>query len=239
VGNKTLMPYSGLPGFSYPFFFGLLAILFSFGKGLVYFTPGLFLPLGARLRALGECGAGLLRLHRSWVAFTVGLILVYAAWWDWSGDWFWGPRFLLFASIPASLALALRASQPSMRLWVNMVTLGALALALWVGIDGAVFNVAGLDVCLINGGINGAYCQFTPEFSALWRPFELAAQYGLGPAFAQAEYLQTRAIPFLVVAPVAGLYVAAPLLRAIGKQAQELVGARWPVARARLAGWRW
>ena len=34
AGEKTIMPFSGLPGFSYPFLLGLLAILFSFGKGL-------------------------------------------------------------------------------------------------------------------------------------------------------------------------------------------------------------
>ena len=44
-GIKTIMPYSGRPGFSYPFLFGLLSILFSFGNGLLFFTPGLLLPI--------------------------------------------------------------------------------------------------------------------------------------------------------------------------------------------------
>jgi len=39
-GFANAMPYSGQPGFSYPLFFGVLAILFSFGKGLLFFTPG-------------------------------------------------------------------------------------------------------------------------------------------------------------------------------------------------------
>ena len=43
-----------LPGFNYPFFFGLLALLLSFGKGLIFYAPGLFLPLRSRLRALGK-----------------------------------------------------------------------------------------------------------------------------------------------------------------------------------------
>ena len=124
AGEKTIMPYSGLPGFSYPFLFGLLAILFSFGKGLVFFTPGLFLPLKERLRTLGEGGSALGRLHVSWLLFTAGLVLIYASWWDWSGDWFWGPRFFLFASVPASFALALWASRPSPRLWVNAAGAG-------------------------------------------------------------------------------------------------------------------
>jgi hypothetical protein len=35
-GGDNGLPYAGLPGFSYPFFLGLLAILFSFGRGLVF-----------------------------------------------------------------------------------------------------------------------------------------------------------------------------------------------------------
>ena len=42
AGHPTVLPYSGLPGFSYPLFFGLLSVLFSFGKGLVFFAPSLF-----------------------------------------------------------------------------------------------------------------------------------------------------------------------------------------------------
>jgi hypothetical protein len=239
AGSKTLSPYSDLTGFSYPIFFGLLAILFSFGKGLIYYTPGLFLPLWSRLRALGERGAALARLHNAWLLFTAGLILAYASWWGWHGDWFWGPRFFLFASIPASFALAIRASQPSSRLWVNALTLLAVALAVWVGIDSAVFNVAGLSVCEVNNGVNRVYCEYTPELSALWRPFELAAQYGLGSAFAQAEYFQSRAALFLICAPLAGLYIAAPLLRVTANQTRELVVALWPRALKLRAGWRW
>ena len=42
AGRRTALPYSGLPGFSYPLFFGVLSVLFSFGRGLVFFAPGLF-----------------------------------------------------------------------------------------------------------------------------------------------------------------------------------------------------
>ncbi len=44
-GLKTIMPYSGIPGFSYPFFLGFLSIIFSFGKGLIFFIPALCLRL--------------------------------------------------------------------------------------------------------------------------------------------------------------------------------------------------
>ena len=61
-GFQTLLPYSGLPGFSYPLILGILSILFSFGKGLLFFTPGLVLvgneaeriSPGAKLRQLQQ-----------------------------------------------------------------------------------------------------------------------------------------------------------------------------------------
>jgi hypothetical protein len=36
-GFQTVLPYSGLPGFSYPLFFGVLSIVFSIGKGIIFF----------------------------------------------------------------------------------------------------------------------------------------------------------------------------------------------------------
>jgi hypothetical protein len=48
AGFRTILPYSGREGFSYPLFFGVLSILLSFGKGLVFFAPGLVLSLVER-----------------------------------------------------------------------------------------------------------------------------------------------------------------------------------------------
>lgn len=238
-GPKTIMPFSGAGGFSYPFLFGLLAILLSFGKGLVFYTPGLFLPVRSLLRALGERGAALWRLHAAWLLFVAGLVLIYSPWWGWHGDWFWGPRFFLFASIPASFALALWVSRPSPRLWVNALVLGALALSIWVGIDSAVFGLADLQACQVNNSQNIAYCQYTLEFSALWRPLVNLIIYGPGATFARIEDFLPRATLFLVLAPLAGLYIAAPLLRAIAAQTRALAARLWPRARVLRAGWRW
>jgi len=104
-GPRTVLPYSGLPGFSYPLFFGLLSVLLSFGKGLLFFVPGLLLP--SREWMHDE----LKGMHRLWLWFLAGMILVYASWWAWFGGWFWGPRFFLFACFPASLAIAVRLQQ--------------------------------------------------------------------------------------------------------------------------------
>ena len=238
AGDRTIMPYSGLPGFSFPFVFGVLAILFSFGKGLVYYLPGLFLPLRRQLDALGTRAASLWGPYSSWLLFVAGLVLIYASWWAWDGALFFGPRYFLIASLPASLALALWASRPSPRLWVNLIILALLTLTSWVGVDGTVFGLADLQVCQINHGQYYALCDYSLEFSALWRPFENLAHYGLTATFARVEYFQSRAAPILIMAPVVWLYVSAPLLRAITTQTRASLGV-WALAvRARLAALR-
>src|SRR6185437_9984369 len=97
-----------------------------------FFTPGLFLPVRRYLLAQGnENGPRLYTLYLLWLAFVGGMLLVYAHWWAWYGGWFWGPRFFLFASLPAALALAVRLHARNAGLGANLLTLGALALSFW------------------------------------------------------------------------------------------------------------
>ncbi|MEV0590315.1 hypothetical protein [Nonomuraea cavernae] len=165
-GRRTIMPYSGLPGFSYPIFFGMLSLIFSFGKGLL-FAPGLFLPVRQRLRYLA---AGR-QLYDLWLAFVIGLLLLYAMYWSWSGSSFWGPRYLLFAAVPAAFALAVQCYRPGDSAVADLVTVLALGLSVWAGLNGAVFGDVDVPkVCWPDGG--GQYeapiCFYTPEISALW-----------------------------------------------------------------------
>ena len=130
-GHKTVLPFSGLPGFSYPALFGILGILFSLGKGLLFFSPGLFLPVRARLDAYTTLN----RTRLVWIAVVAGMVLLYCRWWAWYGGIFYGPRFFLFASIPAALALAARltaAAGPPAAVAASVI---ALLLSLWVGVD--------------------------------------------------------------------------------------------------------
>lgn len=65
---KTVMPYSGLDGFSYPFLFGILAILFSLGKGLIFYLPGILLPVRKRMREIHDpAGVDLERAYVLWM----------------------------------------------------------------------------------------------------------------------------------------------------------------------------
>lgn len=167
-GYRTVMPYSGLPGFSYPLFFGVLSVLFSFGKGLVWFVPGL-------LTLFDRTVVQQLRLFRTragWAlaAFSVSIVLVYSKWWAWYGGDFWGPRFFLILSLPASLALAMATISPATKARMGLALL-VLTLSVWVGINGAVFGQQSMDMCWANDYALEFMCWYVPEFSALWRPF--------------------------------------------------------------------
>ena len=236
AGAHTLMPFSGNPGFSYPFLLGLLSILLSFGKGLVFFTPGLFLPMRRRMERLASLALvsrEMWKVYTLWIGFTVGLILIYSQWWAWYGGWFWGPRFFLFACVPASFALAIWTQHPSTRLWVNLSVLGALALATWVGVNGVVFGQSALDACAMNQYQFEAYCQYSPDFSVLWRPLVSAYLFGIGPRFAAVEHLQFGAVAYGVFIVVVSAYLSIPLIRAIARQTLALLASR----RALLTSW--
>lgn len=177
-GFITVMPYSGKPGFSYPIYFGVLALLFSFGKGLLFYAPGLFLPVRRQLADLRDrTSLNVVALYGACLAFVVGLLLVYGHWWAWYGGFFWGPRFLLFASIPASFALALRLRSDGASALGNAVTLVTALLSVWVGLNGAVFDQPALvSVCRANNYALETLCHNTLEYSALWRPFVVPAR---------------------------------------------------------------
>jgi len=207
AGYRNLMPYSGEPGFSYPIFFGLLSILFSFGKGLFFFAPGLLLPVRSKLLKLQqEIKLDLYAVYTLWISFMVGLVLVYSHWWAWYGGWFWGPRFLLFASIPASFALAVRLQYRDSSLKANLLTLLVLALSVWVGIDGAVFYQKNLNICMAQNFSYEFLCHYVPEFSVLWRPFVVTAQ------------LDMKEIAYVVYSVIVFVYLSFPLFASIVKQ---------------------
>jgi hypothetical protein len=163
---KTLMPYSGRTGFSYPFLLGLVSILFSFGRGLVFFMPGLLLWLSERTRRLVP--------SREWATlqllFVAGLVLVYAKWWAWYGGDSWGPRFFVIAAVPASLFVAVRLWAGHESGWDAAITLVVLALSAWVGLTGALANSWLSGVCAADNYAHAFACWYVPDFSSLWWP---------------------------------------------------------------------
>lgn len=167
-GFATLMPYSARPGFSYPLLLGLVSILLSFGKGLVFFIPALLLALVPKVRT----AAGL-RGSRTIIAVLACClpIVLYAKWWAWYGGAFWGPRFFLYLCPPAALLLALALQDETWSPLGFASVLAMLALSVWVGLDGYLFGQNQLESCWGNNYANEFLCWYVPEFSALWRPF--------------------------------------------------------------------
>lgn len=198
---KTIMPYSGLDGFSYPFFLGLLAILFSFGKGLVFYLPGLLLPVRRRLAGMPE----LYRVYLLWMLFLAGLVLAYASWWSWYGGDYWGPRFFVFGILPASLALAVALGHRQAGLLANLATLGVLLLSIWIGADSLVLGSYFPPECFVNYYEYAYVCHFTPEFSQIWYPFVRSPSPDAGQI---AEFVYYGAVLLWLAAPLASRIVA-------------------------------
>jgi hypothetical protein len=196
-GFQTLLPYSGLPGFSYPTFFGVLSLLVSFGKGLLFFAPGLFLAFGRGLEALRPVRDVLVM----WTLYLAGMVVVYGSWWAWYGGYSWGPRFLAFASVPASLLLAAQVRRPPRTLLAATIVLAAVLVSLWAGIDGATFGRFAQTTCTANHYYLESFCWYVPEFSVLWTPFVFHAQPSL------ADFV------LILYAVGTAAYVAYPLLR--------------------------
>jgi hypothetical protein len=167
-GFKTVLPFSGEIGYSYPFVLGVLSILFSFGKGLIFFCPGLVMIGWVRKSVSDPVERKLLVL---WLLIVLGLILVYASWWAWYGGWTWGPRFFLFVSVPASWVLARLVNSNYKPLILSLALLIFVSWSLWVGVNGVVFQLNTLQVCKQHNYALEALCWYVPEFSPLFRPF--------------------------------------------------------------------
>ena len=217
-GVATILPYSGRPGFSYPFLLGISSILFSFGRGLLFFTPGLALWLDSRTR---RAAARHRRALVPMLLFVVALVLVYAKWWAWYGGLSWGPRFFAFAAIPASVLLVLRIGRAGESAVADLVTLGVLALSVWVGVVGLIADSSALGFCARDNYALESLCWYVPEYSSLWHPILHA------PALTRSTAIVSAWCAIVAV------YLAAPLLSTFARSARAT-----PPALAWTRGWR-
>jgi len=134
------------------------------------------------------------------LVFVVGLVLVYAKWWAWDRGISWGPRFFLFAAIPASALIAAGIWRAGQSAAADALTLGVLALSAWVALSGAIANLTVVyRFCEGNGFANQQACDYVPNYSSLWQPVR--------------QFPHLTASTTLVVAYVAVVfgYLAAPL----------------------------
>lgn len=179
--GSSLLPYSGKPGFSYPLFLGAVSIIFSFGKGLLFFIPPIVLFLSRRrmvqAHLFGKEGLAL-------ALFSLGLLLVYSKWWAWHGAGFWGPRFFLVLIFPATYLLAVQINTIKDRFDRIVLTI-ILVASTWVGMTSLSFGeFRAIDACGSLGALTEILCYFVPEYSPLWRAFVIyQPTYILGKLF--------------------------------------------------------
>lgn len=158
-GYRTLLPYSGMPGFSNPVLIGLLGSLFSFGKSVFLFNPFLiFIFLG--------------RYEYKFylISFFVCSLLIYSSWWAWYGGFSFGTRFYIFLILP-SIYLFIKYARNANNARGFVLAL-VLVGAFWLSLSGKYFgldNVAG--VCARDNYAFEAFCWYVPEFSPLIHPF--------------------------------------------------------------------
>jgi len=214
-GYQTLLPFSGLPGFSYPTLFGMGSLILSSGKGLLFFTPGLLLAFGRGFEEVRPVRDALIM----WFLFLLGMVAVYGTWWAWYGGYSWGPRFLLFASLPATLLLATFVRRPPRGAWLATAVLVVLALSVWVGIDGQTYGQFAQSSCTANHYFLESFCWYLPEFSVLWTPLVFHAPFSWRYPALVAYAIGTSA------------YVAWPLLAEWAGSVRRDAAAAWAVHR--------
>jgi len=161
------------------------------------------------------------RLIVAMLLFVLGLIVVYAKWWAWYGGLSWGPRFFLFAAVPASALLAVRLRHLGRSASATLLVLGVLTLSSWVAVSGVVTDLSELGFCAQDEYALESLCWYTPEYSPLWRPLvdfpELSASTALVAAYSVLVYA----------------YLAAPLCARLLDASKALRPRGW-----RAAGWR-
>jgi hypothetical protein len=220
-GVPGLLPYTGIPGFSYPIFFGLISVFFSAGKGLIFYMPGI-LFLFSRSLWTNQNSAD--QFLRGGAVYSLGLILVYARWWAWTGDHFWGPRFYLFISLWAAVALALYWPRIFSEFKMLFLWTPTVLLSLWVGAQGITWGQDFQEACHNRVLDISFMCTYVPEFSSLWRVFVV---------WPEIRGRKVAYLIFFALVAVAVLWRPAVLLVAQLWERFRLLAARY-----RLSTWR-
>ncbi len=86
-------------GFNTPILVGVYGLLFSSGKSFFLYNLSTILGVFSISRFYNRFRSEALLIS----GLILGIVVIHAKWWAWSGDWAWGPRFL--AAVPPLLLL--------------------------------------------------------------------------------------------------------------------------------------
>lgn len=182
-------PQAPFETFSTPLLTGLIGLLISPGKGLVWYMPVILLLFWglSTWRTTGRFDEYALA-----VTLIVITLLFYAKWYDWTGGRTWGQRLLVMTT-PALLLLCLpaldRLRQPrgAARWWIG----GCLLHSVLVQAPGVLLNFELLEAAQMKAGITFEQLVWSPIHSPLltyWRYF--AERAWLDPIWWQPGFWQ-------------------------------------------------
>lgn len=163
-GAENLLPWGVVENFGYPILFGSTAVLFSLGRGIVFYIPAIWFMMS--VSPSRHSGVS----HRISLSMLI-LVPVYGSWWAWYGGVTFGPRFfLLLALSVAPVAARVLAGQLSPAQRVAGVS--AVLIGSWVAAAGVVFGVtpAAFDLCVAEGFRFEPMCWYSAEYSSLLAP---------------------------------------------------------------------
>jgi len=120
-----------------PLFEGFYGLLVSSGRGLLWYTPLVFVS--------AVCIRAFFKRHPREAVYGIlsllALLLLYARWYVWEGGWCWGPRFLL--PIIPILMLPIGAALGRFHRWTvsgRVSFFGVVGIAVFVSISGLLVN---------------------------------------------------------------------------------------------------
>ncbi|MFC1474850.1 ArnT family glycosyltransferase [bacterium] len=138
MGYMTIQDRETLHGFGVPLLHGLHGLLFSTGKGLLFYTPAVILSCAALPSFMKR------RRAEAWLILAVFIVFIlsFAKWNQWHGDYTWGPRFLV-PVVPLLMLPAGEIFAPEglfRKLWLKPVLVLIIAASFFVQILGAFVN---------------------------------------------------------------------------------------------------
>lgn len=163
-GNSPLMPWGTVVGFGHNIIYGVLAIFFSFGRGLIFFIPNFFLSF---IRIKDSVGVWM----NFMLFFVLSLIPIYAMWWAWYGGITYGPRFFLVACVVGAVAtteIVRQGNNYKLQIVAAVLTLISTIVA-FIGVS-TFIGPKTAYMCMVNNYIYEPLCWYSLEYSNLFSP---------------------------------------------------------------------
>ena len=224
-------PLESYEQFSMPLATGVIGLLLSPGKGLLWYMPMAILALPA---------LGWWRHERRWWDATLALfsaasmIVLYALWYDWPGGRAWGPRMVIVA-VPALAMLALPALRwVGVRGWRGVLVTAVLLISMAVQVPGVLVNFERQEGLDMQAGATFEQLLWSPSHSPLLTYWAELFGPSRDPLWLQ-PYFTTQALwlwgSILLVAAATGLVLILARRPCLGTPRAGGCHSRWSACR--------